>query len=146
MVFAYSPYPATLCIQDLVLSSTIDHRLIFSVSFNRLTTSYNNRHTTVVLCCALQMENMATSAKEAKLWEGRFEEGVTDAVERFTESVSFDKALYKHNIMGSRAHASMLANHLDRDVGHLLDCRVRLNFFPLSACALAGIGLPIYRS
>lgn len=49
-------------------------------------------------------------AKEAKLWGGRFEEGVTDAVERFTESISFDKALYKQDIMGSRAHASMLAH------------------------------------
>ncbi|CAI9116147.1 OLC1v1017223C1 [Oldenlandia corymbosa var. corymbosa] len=48
--------------------------------------------------------------KEAKLWGGRFEESVTDAVEKFTESISFDKALYKHDIMGSRAHASMLAH------------------------------------
>uniref|UniRef100_A0A2N9FM29 argininosuccinate lyase n=1 Tax=Fagus sylvatica TaxID=28930 RepID=A0A2N9FM29_FAGSY len=47
--------------------------------------------------------------KEAKLWGGRFEESVTDAVERFTESISFDKELYKHDIMGSKAHASMLA-------------------------------------
>lgn len=51
-------------------------------------------------------------AKEAKLWGGRFEEGVTDAVERFTESISFDKALYKQDIMGSRAHASMLAHQV----------------------------------
>ena len=55
---------------------------------------------------------MAVPAKEAKLWGGRFEEGVTDAVESFTESISFDKALYKHDIMGSRAHASMLANQV----------------------------------
>ncbi|CAJ2641140.1 argininosuccinate lyase-like protein [Trifolium pratense] len=48
--------------------------------------------------------------KEAKLWGGRFEEGVTDAVERFTESVSYDKQLYKHDITGSIAHASMLAH------------------------------------
>ncbi|RDX86667.1 Argininosuccinate lyase, chloroplastic, partial [Mucuna pruriens] len=48
--------------------------------------------------------------KEAKLWGGRFEEGVTDVVERFTESISYDKQLYKHDIMGSRAHASMLAH------------------------------------
>uniref|UniRef100_A0A2P2J737 argininosuccinate lyase n=2 Tax=Rhizophora mucronata TaxID=61149 RepID=A0A2P2J737_RHIMU len=47
--------------------------------------------------------------KEAKLWGGRFEESVTDVVEKFTESVSFDKELYKHDIMGSKAHASMLA-------------------------------------
>ncbi|KAK7282895.1 hypothetical protein RIF29_12002 [Crotalaria pallida] len=48
--------------------------------------------------------------KEAKLWGGRFEESVTDAVERFTESISYDKQLYKHDIMGSIAHASMLAH------------------------------------
>lgn len=215
---------------------------------------------------------MAAPPKEAKLWGGRFEEGVTDAVERFTESISFDKALYKHDVMGSRAHASMLAKQglisfndrdsileglnqiekrieigefewrtdredvhmnieaaltdligepakklhtarsrndqvstdfrlwcrdaidtivarikhlqiamvnlakkndgvivpgythlqraqpvllqhhllayveqLDRDAGRLLDCRVRLNFCPLGACALAGTGLPIDR-
>lgn len=56
-----------------------------------------------------------SAKKEAKLWGGRFEENVTDAVEKFTESISFDKALYKHDIMGSRAHASMLA----RQVGYI---------------------------
>lgn len=50
--------------------------------------------------------------KEAKLWGGRFEEGVTDVVERFTESISFDKKLYKQDITGSRAHASMLAHQV----------------------------------
>ncbi|RVW56296.1 Argininosuccinate lyase, chloroplastic [Vitis vinifera] len=34
---------------------------------------------------------------------------------------------------------------LDRDAGRLLDCRQRLNFCPLGACALAGTGLPIDR-
>ncbi|CAA0816594.1 Argininosuccinate lyase- chloroplastic [Striga hermonthica] len=173
------------------------------------------------------------SSKEAKLWGGRFEASTTDAVEKFTESISYDKALYKHDIMGSRAHASMLASQglitegdrneilrgldeierliergdfawrtdredvhmnieaaltdlvgepakklhtarsrndqvctdfrlwcrdaidgivarikhlqLERDAGRLLDCRVRLNFCPLGACALAGTGLPIDR-
>ncbi|KAL4273525.1 hypothetical protein GQ457_13G009510 [Hibiscus cannabinus] len=50
-----------------------------------------------------------TNPKETKLWGGRFEESVTDIVEKFTESISFDKQLYKHDIMGSKAHASMLA-------------------------------------
>lgn len=50
--------------------------------------------------------------KEVKLWGGRFEESVTDAVEKFSESVSFDKSLYKHDIMGSRAHATMLAKQV----------------------------------
>lgn len=52
------------------------------------------------------------AAKEVKLWGGRFEESVTDAVEKFTESISFDKALYKQDIMGSKAHASMLAKQV----------------------------------
>ncbi|KAJ1424766.1 L-Aspartase-like [Sesbania bispinosa] len=200
-----------------------------------------------------------TKPKEAKLWGGRFEEGVTETVERFSESVSFDKDLYKHDIMGSRAHASMLAQQglisvsdrdsiiggldeierriengefnwradredvhmnieaaltdmigepakklhtarsrndqvvtdlrlwcrdaidriiacmkhlqislltlalknegliipenrmkselflIERDVGRLIDCRARMNFCPLGACALAGTGLPIDR-
>lgn len=51
----------------------------------------------------------AEEKKETKLWGGRFEEGVTDAVERFTESISYDWQLYKYDIMGSKAHASMLA-------------------------------------
>lgn len=54
----------------------------------------------------------AAADKESKLWGGRFEESVTDAVERFGESVSFDKELYKHDIRGSRAHANMLAKQV----------------------------------
>ena len=63
--------------------------------------------------------------KEVKLWGGRFEESVTDAVERFTESISFDKELYKHDIMGSKAHASMLAKQV-----------IRFFFFLVSVCFL----------
>ncbi|KAG2239508.1 hypothetical protein Bca52824_091653 [Brassica carinata] len=51
-----------------------------------------------------------TASKEAKLWGGRFEESVTEKVEKFTESISFDKALYKQDITGSKAHATMLAH------------------------------------
>ncbi|KAM0954431.1 putative argininosuccinate lyase [Dioscorea sansibarensis] len=58
----------------------------------------------------LKMEHERKGEKENKLWGGRFEESVTDAVERFSESVSFDKQLYKQDIRGSRAHATMLAN------------------------------------
>ncbi|VAI06487.1 unnamed protein product [Triticum turgidum subsp. durum] len=179
----------------------------------------------------------AEEKKETKLWGGRFEEGVTDAVERFTESISYDWQLYKYDIMGSKAHASMLAaqglittgdrdiilegldqiekqiqdgkfewrkdredvhcrdaidkilirikqfqvslvllaskyvdlivpgythlqraqpvllphlllsyvEQLERDAGRLIDCRERVNFCPLGACALAGTGLPIDR-
>ncbi|RRT73214.1 hypothetical protein BHE74_00045149, partial [Ensete ventricosum] len=34
---------------------------------------------------------------------------------------------------------------LERDVGRLVDCKDRMNFCPLGACALAGTGLPIDR-
>ncbi|KAG2274191.1 hypothetical protein Bca52824_056746 [Brassica carinata] len=51
-----------------------------------------------------------TASKETKLWGGRFEESVTEKVEKFTESISFDKVLYKQDIMGSKAHATMLAH------------------------------------
>jgi argininosuccinate lyase len=43
-----------------------------------------------------------------KLWGGRFSEPTNAFVERFTASVSFDKRLYKADINGSIAHASML--------------------------------------
>ncbi|KAK1405587.1 Argininosuccinate lyase [Heracleum sosnowskyi] len=62
------------------------------------------------MSCTAHKNEVEMKDKETKLWGGRFEEGVTDAVERFTESISFDKALYKQDIMGSRAHASMLAH------------------------------------
>jgi len=45
---------------------------------------------------------------EHKLWGGRFSEPTDAFVERFTASVSFDKRLYKADITGSIAHASML--------------------------------------
>lgn len=45
----------------------------------------------------------------SKTWGGRFS-GETDArVEEFTESISFDRRLYRHDILGSQAHARMLA-------------------------------------
>lgn len=51
--------------------------------------------------------------KEVKLWGGRFEESVTPAVEKFGQSVSYDKKLYKFDLQGSRAHATMLAKQVD---------------------------------
>ena len=47
-------------------------------------------------------------AKE-KLWGGRFHEGTAASVEAYTQSVSYDWALYKQDIAGSCAHARMLA-------------------------------------
>src|SRR5512147_1163493 len=44
-----------------------------------------------------------------KPWSGRFTQKTSDLVESFTESISFDKRLWKHDIRGSIAHAKMLA-------------------------------------
>jgi len=44
-----------------------------------------------------------------KLWGGRFSESTAASVEKFTESISYDWRLYRHDIMGSKAHARMLA-------------------------------------
>ncbi len=44
-----------------------------------------------------------------KLWAGRFKEQTESTVESFTESVSFDARLWKHDIEGSIAHVKMLA-------------------------------------
>ncbi|KAK0575870.1 hypothetical protein LWI29_008446 [Acer saccharum] len=77
-------------------NQAITHKLESSLAFVCLP-RHNN------LLCRM------SQAKEAKLWGGRFEESVTAIVEKFTESISYDKALYKHDIRGSKAHASMLA-------------------------------------
>ena len=46
---------------------------------------------------------------ERKLWGGRFAQGTDALVERYTESVSFDRALAAEASAGSMAHARMLA-------------------------------------
>ncbi len=43
------------------------------------------------------------------LWKGRFDCAASDAVRKFTQSVSFDKSLSEEDIEGSKAHAAMLA-------------------------------------
>ncbi len=44
-----------------------------------------------------------------KLWGGRFTKEEDQAVHEFNESLSFDRRLYRHDIMGSIAHVKMLA-------------------------------------
>ncbi|HEX3726150.1 MAG TPA: argininosuccinate lyase [Pirellulales bacterium] len=45
-----------------------------------------------------------------KAWSGVFQEPTDQRVEKFTESVSFDRRLYAQDIMASIAHAQMLAH------------------------------------
>lgn len=42
------------------------------------------------------------------LWGGRFSKDTDNAVKEFSESISFDHRLYKHDIIGSIAHVEML--------------------------------------
>ena len=42
------------------------------------------------------------------LWGGRFAEQTQRSVQDFTQSISYDKRLYRHDIAGSMAHAAML--------------------------------------
>ncbi len=46
---------------------------------------------------------------DKKLWSGRFNEPTDAFVEAFTASVEFDQRLYRYDIEGSIAHATMLA-------------------------------------
>jgi argininosuccinate lyase len=49
------------------------------------------------------------SGPHKKPWGGRFKKATDVLTEAFTESVSFDRVLYLHDITGSMAHATMLA-------------------------------------
>src|SRR5579871_556979 len=44
-----------------------------------------------------------------KTWGGRFSGETDNRVEAFTESISLDRRLYRHDVMASQAHARMLA-------------------------------------
>src|SRR5579859_5503474 len=45
----------------------------------------------------------------SKTCGGRFTGETDDRVEKFTESISYDRRLYRHDILASQAHARMLA-------------------------------------
>ena len=44
-----------------------------------------------------------------KTWGGRFSGPTDERVEQFTESISVDRRLYRHDVRASQAHAKMLA-------------------------------------
>ncbi len=50
------------------------------------------------------------SETSQSMWGGRFASGAADRLRDYTESVSFDRQLYRHDIAGSIAHAKMLAH------------------------------------
>jgi argininosuccinate lyase len=48
------------------------------------------------------------STRTKKLWGGRFASATVNSVEAFTASIDIDSRLFRHDIMGSIAHAKML--------------------------------------
>jgi len=55
------------------------------------------------------MEKNSSVENNKKTWSGRFNEPVSELVERYTASVSFDYKLAEYDIQGSLAHATMLS-------------------------------------
>lgn len=49
--------------------------------------------------------------ESGKLWGGRFSEKTAASVEAFTASIHYDSRLYRYDIAGSKAHATMLADN-----------------------------------
>jgi argininosuccinate lyase len=56
------------------------------------------------------MEKKAAVENHSKTWSGRFNEPVSQLVQRYTASVNFDKRLAEYDIQGSLAHAQMLSS------------------------------------
>mgnify|MGYP002513346060 CR=1 FL=1 len=50
------------------------------------------------------------------LWAGRFSKEIDETVNAFNSSIAFDARMYKHDIQGSIAHATMLAACNDKPV------------------------------
>ena len=46
----------------------------------------------------------------AKMWAGRFTKETDQGVNDFNSSIAFDARMYRHDIVGSIAHATMLAH------------------------------------
>ena len=63
-----------------------------------------------------------------KMWAGRFDKALDKVADDFNSSIHFDKKMYKHDIMGSVQHATMLCS-----VGILTDKELSLIVDGLSA-------------
>jgi hypothetical protein len=59
---------------------------------------------------AVMSEKTGQGEQSGKTWGGRFAEATNALVVKYTESISFDSRLAKHDILGSQAQARMLGN------------------------------------
>jgi argininosuccinate lyase len=73
--------------------------------------------------------NPNSNSKASPSRSGAFDSGIDKRVERFTESVSFDQRLYRHDIAGSQAHAAMLADQgliSESERDQIVNCLARI--------------------
>ena len=64
-------------------------------------------------------KNTSATKKNGNTWSGRFDEPVSELVQRYTASVGFDRRLAEYDIQGSLAHAQMLSGAGIIDAGDL---------------------------
>ncbi len=74
------------------------------------------------------------------LWEGRFKKELDKRTNDFNSSISFDKRLYKHDIIGSIAHVTMLAK---QDIIDKSDAEMIKNELEKISCDIENGKLPI---
>ena len=54
-------------------------------------------------------EKTSPNVKKSSIWGGRFSSGPSQLMQEINASISYDRRLFRQDIAGSRAHASMLA-------------------------------------
>jgi argininosuccinate lyase len=53
--------------------------------------------------------NTSINDKKSNIWGGRFSSGPSQLMQDINASINYDQRLYKQDIAGSKAHATMLA-------------------------------------
>ena len=57
----------------------------------------------------MKKNNKIKSGSANKMWGGQFKHAPAELMSKINSSIDFDKRLYKQDIIGSIAHAGMLA-------------------------------------
>lgn len=61
------------------------------------------------LCRSSTSTRSRPQTAKMSMWGGRFDVAPNEIVAKMGESISYDRRMYKHDILGSKAHAKMLA-------------------------------------
>lgn len=73
-----------------------------------------------------------------KFWQGKFNEGQSPEITRYLATYTFDKRLYKHDVMGSIAHCTMLGEQgiISPEEATILRNALTQIFYDVTACKL----------